>query len=241
MTAAVEKKPEKAAPRKGQGNDPGGPLQGCTPLIESVRSYAQKLFAGARGSHDWEHTLRVCKLCERIGPAEGADMEVLMTAAYLHDIGRCYQDASNGAVCHAAKGAQMAAAFVRALPLSALQQENVLHAIRTHRFRGTLKPETLEARVLFDADKLDAIGAIGVARAFLFAGEVGARLHNPDMDIELAEPYSIDDTGYREFKVKLCRIKDRILTGEGRKLAQARHEFMVNFFGRFLQEYEGRG
>jgi uncharacterized protein len=94
--------------------------------------------------------------------------------------------------------------------------------------------------VLFDADKLDAIGAVGVARAFLFAGEVGARLHSDKANIEDAEPYSVDDTGYREFKVKLSKIRDRILTAEGRKLAEDRHVIMVEFFKRFLEEYEGK-
>jgi uncharacterized protein len=98
---------------------------------------------------------------------------------------------------------------------------------------------TPEAKALFDADKLDAIGAVGVARAFLFAGEVGARLHSPEADIEATEPYSIDDTGYREFKVKLCKIKDRIMTQAGRKLAEERHAFMEEFFQRFLEEYGG--
>ena len=98
------------------------------------------------------------------------------------------------------------------LALTADQKENILHCIRSHRYRGNHQPRTPEARVLFDADKLDAIGAVGVARAFLFAGEVGARLHSGDANIEETQPYSIDDTGYREFKVKLCKIKDRILT-----------------------------
>lgn len=209
-------------------------------MIETVKNHAEKLFKGARGSHDWEHTLRVARLCRRIGAVEGADMDVLMAAAYLHDIGRCYQDVSNGKVCHAEKGAQMARPIVAALPLLPAQKENILHAVGAHRFRGTRPPETLEAKVLFDADKLDAIGAVGVARAFLFAGEVGARLHNPDMNVAEARPYSIDDTGYREFKVKLSKIKDRIMTPEGRKLAEARHEFLLKFFGRFLSEYEGK-
>ena len=71
--------------------------------------------------------------------------------------------------------------------------------------------------MLFDADKLDAIGAVGVARAFLFAGEVGARLHNPEVRIEETQPYTADDTGYREYRVKLCRIRDRMLTATGRQ------------------------
>jgi uncharacterized protein len=208
--------------------------------LAQVKTFARKCFDNASGSHDWDHTLRVLRLCEMMGPAENADMDVLRIAAYLHDIGRDLQDASNGTICHAEKGAQMAGPMVAALPLSIKQKQNIIHCIRSHRFRNDHKPGTTEARVLFDADKLDAIGAVGVARAFLFAGEVGARLHNPDLDAENTRPYSIDDTGYREFKVKLCKIKDRMLTTEGRKWARERHAFMHDFFNRFLAEHEGK-
>jgi uncharacterized protein len=208
--------------------------------LDQVKAFAQRCFDKASGSHDWDHTLRVFRLCEMIGPAENADMNVLRAAAYLHDIGRALQDDSSGAICHAEKGAQMAEPMVAALPLSKKQKQNIIHCIRSHRFRNQVKPATTEAKVLFDADKLDAIGAVGVARAFLFAGEVGARLHNPDLDAKSARPYSVDDTGYREFKVKLCKIKDRMLTAEGHKWARERHAFMDNFFNRFLTEYEGK-
>ncbi len=209
-------------------------------MLDTVKEMAHKHFQGARGSHNWDHTLRVCRLCERIGSVEGADLEVLLVAAYLHDIGRGCQDDSNGAVCHAEKGARMAAPIVAKLALSESQKKNVLHCIRSHRFRGGLQPRSPEARVLFDADKLDAIGAVGVARAFLFAGEVGARLHSGEGGIEDTRPYSIDDTGYREFKVKLCKIKDRMQTNEGLKLAAERHAFMEEFFKRFIEENEGK-
>ena len=205
-----------------------------------VKAFAKACFDKASGSHDWEHTLRVCRLCEMIGRVENVDNDVLRVAAYLHDIGRGFQDASNGAVCHAEKGAQIAEPFVERLALTKKQKKNIIHCIRSHRFRNHHTPGTPEAKVLFDADKLDAIGAIGVARAFLFAGEVGARLHNPDLDAESTRPYSVDDTGYREFKVKLCKIKDRMLTAEGRKWARERHAFMDDFFNRFLAEYEGK-
>jgi uncharacterized protein len=209
-------------------------------MLDTVKQLAYEHFQSARGSHKWDHTLRVYRLCKHIGIAEGVDMDVLLAAAYLHDIGRSYQDESNGAVCHAEKGAQMAGPIVEKLALSEAQKNNILHCIRSHRFRGRHEPETPEAKVLFDADKLDAIGAVGVARAFLFAGEVGARLHSAGVNIEEAEPYSVDDTGYREFKVKLSKIRQRILTAEGRKLAEDRHVIMVEFFKRFLEEYEGR-
>jgi len=209
-------------------------------LINRIEKTAKGYLDTARGSHDWEHTLRVCRLCKRLGPVEGADLDVLLIAAYLHDIGRGHQDSSNGAVCHAEKGARMAEPILQALPLSESQKQNILHCIKSHRFRGNHAPSTPEAKVLFDADKLDAIGAVGVARAYLFAGEVGARLHTPDADIENTEPYSEDDTGFREFRVKLCKIKDRVLTRAGRKLARERHDFMEVFFKRFIEEYEGK-
>jgi uncharacterized protein len=208
-------------------------------MLNNVKHLASQYFQGARGSHNWDHSLRVSKLCERIGIIEAVDMDVLLASAYLHDIGRSYQDASNGAICHAEKGTLMAEPIVGRLSLSEAQKRNILHCIRSHRFRGNKKPKTPEAKVLFDADKLDAIGAVGIARAFLFAGEVGARLHNGQTSIEKTAPYSVDDTGYREFKVKLCKIKDRMLTREGRKLAAERHRFMEDFFKRFLAEYKG--
>jgi uncharacterized protein len=208
-------------------------------LVAAVRAEAKKFFHGARGSHDWEHTERVLRLCRRIGAVEEADMPVLAVAAILHDIGRGEQDRTAGDICHGQRGAQMAASVVAATPLDRPRQKNVLHCIRAHRFRGKERPSTVEARVLYDADKLDAIGAVGVARAFLFAGEVGARLHNPDVDPARTRPYSEEDTGYREYKLKLCKIRDRMLTAEGRRLAQERHAFMEAFFNRFVEEYQG--
>lgn len=209
-------------------------------VTRRIRDIARAFFARARGSHDWEHTLRVRKLCMRIGPKEGADMLVLEAAAYLHDIGRAEQDSVNGAVCHALRGAEKAAAILTEMPIDEARKANIVHCVRAHRFRDDHPPETIEARVLFDADKLDAIGAVGVARAYLFAGELGACLHNPDMPPEMARSYSRDDTGHREFVVKLSKIRERILTAEGRRIAGQRHDFMTMFFDRFIDEYEGR-
>jgi uncharacterized protein len=209
-------------------------------ILPQIYRAAKQQFAGAPGSHDWDHTLRVLRLCRRIGPVEGADMLVLEAAALLHDIGRPLQDATNGSVCHAVQGAAMAGRIIAALPLTAARKENIIHSVRSHRFRDRHSPESVEARVLFDADKLDAIGAVGVARAYLFAGELGACLHNPHLPPEQAEPYSRNDTGHREFSIKLSKIKDRMLTAEGRRMARDRHAFMVAFFNRFLEEFEGR-
>lgn len=211
------------------------------PAVAMARQMAAQLFEGGPGSHDWEHTLRVCRLCRDLGPQEeGVDMVVLSVAALLHDIGRCHQDASRGAVCHAQQGAEMAAGLVADLPLTEAQKTNVVHCVRAHRFRKEPHPDTIEARVLFDADKLDAIGAVGIARAYQFAGEVGARLHNPNHDVSNTRAYSREDTGYREYQVKLRYIKDRMLTDAGRRVAEGRHRFMACFFERFLQEIQGQ-
>jgi uncharacterized protein len=207
--------------------------------IDDIKEFAKKCFSNARGSHGWDHSQRVHKLCMHIGQVERADLEVLEIAAYLHDVGRPYEDASRGGVCHAQKGAEIARELLAEYPVSDNQKANIIHCIRSHRFRGNLRPETLEAKVLFDADKLDAIGAVGIGRAFLFAGEVGAKLHNPNIEPEDTDPYTEEDTGYREYKLKLSRIKDRVLTAEGRCIAEERNAFMEAFFQRFAEEYEG--
>ena len=134
----------------------------------------------------------------------------------------------------------MAEKLLGPMPLEAPRKKNIIHCVRAHRFRDGFTPRTVEARVLYDADKLDAIGAVGVARAYLFAGELGACLHNPHLPPEQAQAYSVNDTGHREYVVKLSKIKGRILTAEGQRLAKDRHDFMDQFFKRFQMEYTGR-
>ena len=207
--------------------------------LQDIKAFSEECFSGAPGSHHWDHTLRVHRLCGHIGQIEGADMEVLEIAAYLHDVGRPFQDRSRGAVCHAEKGSEMARDVLEHASLSAEKKDNIIHCIRAHRFRGNSLPGTIEAKVLFDSDKLDAIGAIGIGRAFLFAGEVGAKLHNPSVNPEDTRPYTVEDTAYREFRLKLRNIKNRLLTNEGRRLGRERHAFMEGFFKRFLEEYSG--
>lgn len=209
-------------------------------LLTQIRLIAQQRFDNAPGSHDWQHSLRVHRLCQRIGPLEDADMVALETAAYLHDIGRSVPNQNENPICHAVKGAQISKEILDPLSLSIERKENIIHCVRSHRFRGDHSPESTEAKVLFDADKLDAIGAVGIARAYLFAGELGACLHNPDIPPEQAVCYSRNDTGHREYAVKLSKVKDRMLTVHGRQLAVERHAFMETFFERFFKEFEGK-
>ncbi len=208
-------------------------------LIESVRGTAAGYFDPSKGSHGMDHTERVYSLCMHLGNAEHADMDVLRFAALLHDIGRPEEDRKKGSVCHAELGARTARGILEPLGIAAGIIDHVCACISTHRFRDEKKPETLEARILFDADKLDSIGAAGIGRAFLFAGEVGARLHNNSVAIEDTKPYTAEDTAYREFMVKLRFVRDRMCTEEGKRLALERHDYMVGFFERLDREVRG--
>lgn len=208
-------------------------------ILEHIKQLAQQCFQSAKGSHDWEHTERVLTLAGHIAQKEGADPDIVRLAAVLHDIGRSEEDQANGGLDHAARGAKLARRILEQQGLRAEQVEAVVHCVAAHRFRKGPAPESLEAKVLFDADKLDSLGAVGIGRAFLFAGEVGAKLHNPGVDVEKTEAYTVEDTAYREYMLKLRKIKDRILTAEGRRLAEERHAFMEEFFTRLNQEVDG--
>ncbi len=209
-------------------------------IVRDITKIAQTYFQNSRGSHDWEHSERVMKLALHLAIEEEADRQVVQLAAILHDIGRKVQDESNGQLCHADEGAKLARDILVNYDLTKNVKENIVHCIKTHRFRNAHEPETIEAKVLYDADKLDSIGAVGIGRAFLFAGEIGAKLHNKDADISKTKAYTKEDTAYREFMVKLSKVKERMLTPAGRKIALERHDFMVRYFDRLNLEVEGK-
>jgi uncharacterized protein len=208
-------------------------------IVKQAEKTAMQIHASSKGSHDWEHTLRVYKTAVHIGKKEKADLTVVRLAALLHDIARREEDRSGGKVDHASQGAKEAAGILKSLGASDETAALAAHCIETHRFRGVKRPATLEAKVLFDADKLDSIGAVGIGRAFLFAGEVGAKLHNKRKDILKTKPYTEEDTAYREYMVKLRHVKGKMMTKEGRRLAAARHAFMEAFFKRLDAETGG--
>jgi uncharacterized protein len=208
-------------------------------VFNKVKREAEKILKKSKGSHDLEHTDRVMRLALRIGKKEKAGLEIIRLAAVLHDIARSAEDRSGGKIDHAARGAELAAAILKKNNYPAEKILAVCHCIETHRFRGHLKPKTIEAKCLFDADKLDSIGAVGIGRAFLFAGEVGAKLHNKGIDLSKTKPYTGEDTAYREFMVKLRHVRERVTTKEGRRLAKGRHLYMCGFFRQIDKEVDG--
>lgn len=202
---------------------------------------AQRLYTNEDSAHDFDHILRVLALAERIGEAEGADMEIVRAAALLHDVDRAKAEAADQD--HAEFAAVRARQILADQPPGKV--EAVADAILAHRFRSGPPPASLEGRVLFDADKLDAIGAIGVARAFAYSGRVGGRLWAPVADDYLArwqrgETTPSEHTAVHEFVVKLSRLEERLFTPSGRRIAAERHRVMARFFERLADEVNGR-
>jgi len=165
--------------------------------------------------HQDDHVMRVKRLALYIAEREGGDADVVRVAAELHDICRDEPD-------HAKRGAEKAREILKSRGYDADFVERVCHCIESHSFSGNVYPETLEAKILSDADKLDAVGAVGVARAFMFSGE-------NDRDIE---------STLRHFEEKLLKLRDLMHTKTARKIAERRHKFMEDFYRRLRDEIE---
>lgn len=213
-------------------------------IISKIEKDAKKYFVGASGCHDWTHIERVRNLALHIGKKEKADLGIVEVAALLHDIARKKEMTSKGKICHAQESAKLAKHILKKYKFAENQIENILHCIAAHRFRKSLAPKTIEAKVIYDADKLDSIGAVGIGRDFLFAGYNRTKLYTGKEKYYASKgidrSYTEDDTGIMEYEFKLKRIKDKILTKEGKKIARERHNFMVRFFNRFWLEVEGK-
>jgi uncharacterized protein len=202
------------------------------PTIEKARAF----YPDDDPVHGFSHVLRVYRLSEEIAKAEGANLKIVRAAALLHDV--------DGDVDVREHHHLAAANFAeKTLQDEGWQKEEinaVLHCIRAHRFRNhEEEPETLEAKVLFDADKIDAIGAVGVARAVSYAVRAGMDVYAPPSPTYLATGELAPDesqTVSHEFIYKLSQIKDRIYTKTGRSLANERHDLMVDFFKGWMNE-----
>jgi len=211
--------------------------------LVKIEEEAKRYFAGASGCHDWSHVDRVRNLALTIGKKEKADLKILEAACLLHDIGRKEEMDSNGKICHAEKGSQIAEKFLLKLKLDKKDIENIKHCVISHRSRNEFIPQTIEAKVLYDADKLDSIGAVGVGRDFLFAGYIKKAMYTGREKEMLKKgkdmSYSDDDSAVMEFEFKLKNVKNKILTKTGKKVALERHDYMVNFFKKFDREIKG--
>jgi uncharacterized protein len=189
------------------------------------------------GAHDFDHVLRVTALAERIAKEEGADLGIVRAAALLHDVAATGRDRED----HHLVGAERAREIMLSLGHPQAHAEAVAHCVQTHRFRKPEEaPQTLEAQCVFDADKLDAIGAVGVARAFAYGAELGQPLWGRvSTEFKAGHKTGETYTAHHEFYRKLIHIRDRLYTGTGRRMAADRHRIMADFFDRMAREVAG--
>ncbi len=193
---------------------------------------ARTLYAHGDVAHDFDHVRRVTRLAHYIAQAEGADVAVVVAAALLHDVPMGESDSARDD--HHMAAAAFAREYLTERGMASEQVANVGHCIEAHRFRdASIVPQTLEARCLYDADKLDSIGAIGVARAFAYAGTHGNRLWRLSVaaiENESAPPEGADYTPVHEYVYKLRRLLETLQTGTGRQLGLERHNRQAAFF-----------
>jgi uncharacterized protein len=187
------------------------------------------------GSHDIAHILRVFRNAMRIQAEEGGNARVLAAAVILHD---CVSVEKNSPLRTQASrlAAEKASGLLKELGWNADDIASVAHAITTHSFSANIVPETLEAKILQDADRLDAIGAIGVARCFYIGGRMNSGLHDVADPEGLNRP--LDDRAFAidHFPVKLFKLADGFQTETGRRMAEIRHERLFEFRRQFLEE-----
>lgn len=201
-------------------------------LVERVKKVAlEYIQRHSYAGHDQTHTLRVYELSRRIGEKEKADPLILGAAALLHDIGRSSEE-----VDHAEKSAELADELLKEVrfPLDMIPQ--VLYAIRMHRFSRGAEPNTLEAKILQDADRIDGSGAIGVAMTFAYGGSKNTELY--DKDDPLAKNRELDDTKYvlDHFQTKLLKLPETMHTETSKQLIRKRSSYLRSFLNQFVKE-----
>lgn len=176
----------------------------------SIKEYVQRILYKP-GSHGFDHTLRVTDLCHTIGIKEQANLDILIPAALFHDIARPVEKKTG--IPHEKEGARIAGEYLTSIGYNDPYIPLIQHAIEAHRFSSDPVPVTLEAKILSDADNLDAIGAVGIARTFISSGE-----RNSDIPDAVSHVYE-----------KLLKLKDLMYTQTAEEIAMKRHNFLLYY------------
>ena len=188
-------------------------------------------------AHDPQHIYRVLYSALQIAKTEdNVDYDVLITACLLHDVGRKEQF-EDPSLCHAEVGAEKAYQYLMQNGFSETFAEKVRHCILTHRFRKSRQPETIEAKILFDADKLDVVGAMGIARTLMYKADMKEPLYRLLPDGTVSDgTHDLGQSFFREYKVKLEKLYDRFYTQTGAKMAQQRKTIAAAFYESLYRE-----
>lgn len=194
-------------------------------------------------SHDFEHTLRVWRNAQRIAGTVKCDMLVVEAAALLHDIAR-HKEEIGECECHAAEGAKMAKGILKGLGIGEETAEKIAYCIAVHRYSKGIKPRTVEAGILQDADRLDALGAITIARVFAYGGEVKRPIYDlseKPMKNYIGSKEKHSRNSLNHFYEKILKLKPASFnTREGRKMARLRYEFVRKYVRQLENEIRGK-
>lgn len=208
------------------------------PTVEQARAW----YDPQDPVHGWDHVVRVLRLAERLGTELGADVEILRAAALLHDASGAAPGDASGRADHENDSAEFARGVLAREGWPKVRIEAVADCIRAHRFRGHERPRTLEAKILFDADKLDVMGAFGAARTIGYAVQAGSPIYaepSPRFvhsgELEPGEPHS----AYHEYLFKLSRVRERLQTEPARRMGEGRHRALTAFFEQMAAEARG--
>lgn len=209
-------------------------------LVDRVAAHIKARFLAESSGHDWHHINRVWQLTRRIAAQEGADSQIAELGALVHDIADWKFHDGDDSV-----GPREADALLRREGATEEVIAAVVDIVATISYKGagvTTAMRTLEGQCVQDADRLDAIGAIGIARCFAYGGHAGRLLHDPDEAPVLhqtAAAYKASKgASLNHFYEKLLLLKDRMNTPTGRALAEPRHRFMEDFVAQFLEEWK---
>ncbi len=217
-----------------------------TEIVEETIQFVKEKLAGAEGGHDWFHIQRVFNNTLLIAKDEKVDVLTVSLGALLHDIADAKFHNGDETV-----GPKLAKSFLQSLKVNKATIEHVVNIIANISFKSSLKDgsdkkkkfASKELQVVQDADRLDAIGAIGIARAFNYGGFKNRQLHNPDIPPNLnmnKEEYKKSTAPtINHFYEKLLLLKDKMNTPSGKKLAESRHQYMLDYLTQFDHEWNG--
>lgn len=208
--------------------------------LKAMEQYAKRVLDSDTSGHDWSHIERVVNTTKTIAKVEGADLFICEAAALLHDV------IDDKIVQDSADALQELKKFLTSIEVVPDEIEAIESIITRMSFKNHQenKELSLEGRVVQDADRLDAIGAIGIARVMCYSGSTGRPIHNPAMtprqDMTVEEYRSGESTAIMHFYEKLLKLKDLMNTDYGKKLAKGRHAFLETYLEQFYAEYEGK-
>jgi uncharacterized protein len=189
-------------------------------------------------AHDWAHVERVVRMARRLTRAEGANLAVVVPAAWLHDCAQTPKDTPERRTA-SAEAARRATVFLDETDYPAKHLDAIGHAIEAHSFSAGVAPRTLEAQVVQDADRLDALGAVGIARCFAVGGALGHALYDPDEPLPRDRAPDDDRFAVDHFFEKLLSLAGQMQTGTGHAIAEERTAFMRDYLDQFEREALG--